>query len=135
MVEKGAEYEKGDPRRYYKFRVVFQGNQVKDQNWDIALFNEMQSQPATLEASRIADIFAFHDADSKSGTWNKRTYKLSLKGRQFTFNFHGNCGQKRCIRCGAQYFDLKKHYMDISTLECTGNNSVKNKWNKQVSTS
>ena len=32
MVEKGAEFEVGDSRRYFKYRVVFQGNQVKEQN-------------------------------------------------------------------------------------------------------
>ena len=51
-------YEPGDPRRYFKYRVVFQGNQVKDQNWDVALFNEMASTPATLEASKIADAYS-----------------------------------------------------------------------------
>ena len=44
--EKGAEYPKGDPRRKWKYRVVFQGNNVKDQNWNVALFNEMASTPA-----------------------------------------------------------------------------------------
>ena len=58
MVEKGSEYPEGDARRYFKYRVVFQGNNVKDQNWDVALFNEMQSTPATLEASKIADIYS-----------------------------------------------------------------------------
>ena len=58
MVEKGAEFEVGDPRRYFKYRVVFQGNNVKDQNWQVALFNEMQSTPATLEANRVADIYS-----------------------------------------------------------------------------
>jgi hypothetical protein len=58
MVEKGAEFEKGDPRRYYKHRVVFQGNNVKDQDWLVASFNEMSSAPATLEASRVSDIYS-----------------------------------------------------------------------------
>ena len=31
---------------------------MKDQNWQVALFNEMQSTPATSEASRIADIYS-----------------------------------------------------------------------------
>ena len=56
MVEKGSEFHLGDARRYYKYRVVFQGNNVRDQNWDVALFNEMASTPATMEASRIADM-------------------------------------------------------------------------------
>ena len=58
MVEKGAEYPENDPRRYFKYRVVFQGNNVKDQNWAVALFNEMASTPATLESSRMADMYS-----------------------------------------------------------------------------
>jgi len=58
MVEKGAEFPVGDARRYFKYRVVFQGNQVKDQDWNVALFQEMASTPATLDASRIADAYA-----------------------------------------------------------------------------
>jgi hypothetical protein len=64
MVEKGSEFEPGDPRRYFKFRVVFQGNNVKDQDWQVALFNEMASTPATLEASRISDIYGSFDGHS-----------------------------------------------------------------------
>ena len=31
---------------------------VKDQDWSVALFNEMASTPATLEASRISDFYS-----------------------------------------------------------------------------
>ena len=31
---------------------------MKDQSWDIALFNELASTTATLEASRTADIYS-----------------------------------------------------------------------------
>ena len=31
MVEKGSEFPEGGPRRYFKYRVVFQGNMVTDQ--------------------------------------------------------------------------------------------------------
>ena len=58
MVERGAEFPEGDPRRKWKYRVVFQGNMVKDQDFNVALFNEMASTPATLEASRVADIYS-----------------------------------------------------------------------------
>ena len=67
MVEKGSEFPPGDKRRYFKYRVVFQGNNVKDQNWDVALFNEMSSQPATMEASRIADIYGCFDGNTVQG--------------------------------------------------------------------
>ena len=39
MVEKGSEFPLGDARRYVKYRVVFQGNAVKDQDWGAALLN------------------------------------------------------------------------------------------------
>ena len=41
MVLKGAELEKGDPNRKYKYRVVFQGNNVVDENWETALFQDL----------------------------------------------------------------------------------------------
>ena len=74
MVEKGSEFPDDDPRRYFKYRVVFQGNQVKDQNWEVAMFSETASTPATLEASRIADIYScFVGSETKNGTPVKHT--------------------------------------------------------------
>jgi hypothetical protein len=74
MVEKGSEYPVGDERRYYKYRVVFQGNNVKDQNWDVAMFNELASQPATMEASRIADIYSCFKGNSLQGRDVEQAY-------------------------------------------------------------
>ena len=39
-VEKGSELPAGDPGRKFKGRVVFQGNNVRDQNWDAAMFQD-----------------------------------------------------------------------------------------------
>ncbi len=47
LVEKGSELPKGHPDRKFKGRVVFQGNNVKDQTGDWALFEELSSAPAT----------------------------------------------------------------------------------------
>ena len=38
-VEKGSELPENDPGRKFKGRVVFQGNDVKDENWDVAIFS------------------------------------------------------------------------------------------------
>ncbi len=54
-VEKGSELAVGDPRRKYKYRVVFQGNNVVDQNWEVALFQDLGSCPATMEAGKAVD--------------------------------------------------------------------------------
>ena len=45
MVIKGDEFPEGDPRRRYKYRIVFQGNNVKDQDWQVALFSRNDSNP------------------------------------------------------------------------------------------
>ena len=40
----------------YKGRVVFQGNQVWDSNFDYAIFQELSSSPATMDAAKAADL-------------------------------------------------------------------------------
>ena len=52
-TEKGSELPDGDERNKYKYRVVFQGNRVVDQNMDEAQFQDVGSAPAAVEASRL----------------------------------------------------------------------------------
>ena len=47
-VEKGSELPVGDPGRKYKGRVVYQGNEVKDERSDYAIFEELSSSPSTM---------------------------------------------------------------------------------------
>lgn len=54
-VEKGSEL--APALRKYKGRVVFLGNQVKNQNWEAAMFQDLGSSLATMEAGKAADIF------------------------------------------------------------------------------
>ena len=56
-VEKNSELPLGHPKRKYKGRVVFQGNRVTNQNWEAAIFQDLGSCPATMEASRAADCY------------------------------------------------------------------------------
>ena len=56
-VEKNPELPAGDPRRKYKGRVVFRGNEVRGQDWNYAMFQELSSCPATLEAAKAADCY------------------------------------------------------------------------------
>ena len=51
-VEKGSELQKGNPLRKFKGRTVFQGNSVKDENAEQALFAELGSAPSTMEAAK-----------------------------------------------------------------------------------
>ena len=57
-VRKNAELPEGDPRRKLKYRVVFQGNAVVNQDWIAATFSEMNSQPANMEISKICNAKA-----------------------------------------------------------------------------
>jgi len=56
-VEKGSELPKGDPNRKFKGRVVFQGNNVKDEESMQALFNDLGSSPSTIAAGHFADFY------------------------------------------------------------------------------
>ena len=65
-VEKGSELPLGDPDRRFKGRAVLQGDQVIDQNWEAALFQDLSSSPAGMEASRAADAYGMlegHDIE------------------------------------------------------------------------
>ena len=48
VMEKGSELQVTDPERYYKGRVVFLGDDVRDQNGNVAVFEDMASSPASL---------------------------------------------------------------------------------------
>ena len=54
-VEKNFHLPDGTPGRKFKGRAVYQGNNVKDQDGNWAIFQELASCPSTMEASKIAD--------------------------------------------------------------------------------
>ena len=56
-VVKGAELEDDDPRKVFKGRAVLDGSWLKDENYDVALFNEMGSSPASMQAGKAVDVF------------------------------------------------------------------------------
>ena len=51
-VEKGSELPVGHKLRKFKGRTVFQGNNVRDENADVALFSELGSSPATMDMEK-----------------------------------------------------------------------------------
>ena len=57
-IEKGSELEESGPARKFTGRAAFQGNHVRDENWDVALFRDLSSSPATMEAAKMADLYA-----------------------------------------------------------------------------
>ena len=64
--EKGSELPPDDLRRKFKGRTVFQGNNVRDQDSDHALFAELGSSPASMEGAKLLDAFGSQPGFSKA---------------------------------------------------------------------
>ena len=80
-VEKGSELPEGDPLRKFKGRTVFQGNNVKDESNDPALFSELGSSPATMEAGKTPDAYGHMPGNACEQADGKQAYtQTKLKG-------------------------------------------------------
>ena len=81
MVQKGAEYPDGDPRKKYKYRVVLRGNDIKDQSFEVALLQEMATTPTTLDAARFCDLLGLLEGNATEGRDVEQAYLLAnMKG-------------------------------------------------------
>ena len=60
-VEKHSQLPVGDPKRKFKGRGVLLGNQVKNQSFEAAMFQDLGNSPASFEASRWADFLGCRD--------------------------------------------------------------------------
>ena len=60
-VENHSQLPVGDPKRKFKGRGVLLGNQVKNQSFEAAMFQDLGNSPASFEASRWADFLGCHD--------------------------------------------------------------------------
>ena len=56
-VEKNYQLSEDNPGRKFKGRGVLLGNQVKNQHWEAAFFQDLGNSPASFEASRWADFY------------------------------------------------------------------------------
>ena len=69
-MEKNSELAEDDPARKFKGRTVFLGDNVHDQNWEAAVFQDIGSSPATIEAGRVADCYGLapgHEISTADG--------------------------------------------------------------------
>ena len=58
LYEKGSELDKSDPDRKMKGRAVLLGNNIFDQSFDWAEFQEVGSAPPSMEAARVGDALS-----------------------------------------------------------------------------
>ena len=82
VVEKNTDLPQGDPRREFKGRVVFQGNKVKNQNWENAVFSDLGSSPSSMEAGRLVDSYGLRTDYSIEQSDATQAYaQAELRGR------------------------------------------------------
>ena len=82
-VEKGSELPKGNPLRKFKGRTVFQRNNVQDENSSAALFSELGSSPATMEAGKVLDAYGSQPGHTDQLADGKQAYtQTTLKGTE-----------------------------------------------------
>ena len=86
LVEKNSELPLGHKDRKFKGRVVFDGSSVKDQNKDIALFQELSSSPATMQASKAADTYGLFEGHDIQQADAKQAYTQSKLGHRPGFS-------------------------------------------------
>ena len=60
IYEKNYQLKEDDPARKFKGRGVLLGDQVKDQNMEAALFQDLGNSPATFDASRCRCYSGIH---------------------------------------------------------------------------
>ena len=78
---KGSELAPGSSARYYKGRFVSQGNEVRDENADYAVFSELSSNPATLEALKAIDAFGLLPGSTTQTADAEQAYTQTTLGR------------------------------------------------------
>ena len=79
--EKGSELPEGDPQRRFKGRDVFLGDQVRDQDNNWAVFEELGSSPPSMKASRVLDCLACLPGYCNAGSGAVSAYTQAfLKG-------------------------------------------------------
>ena len=77
---KGSELQEGDPAKKWKGSFVFRGSDVKDEYNDTAVFNELSSSPAMLEASKAVDAYGLIDGNASSQCVAEQAYVQSRFG-------------------------------------------------------
>ena len=78
--EKNSELAPDDPQRTFKGRICFQGNGVKDEKGEWAIFAEMSSCPATMEGSRACDMYGLVEGNTCEQSDAKRAYVQTTLG-------------------------------------------------------
>ena len=76
--QKGSELPKGRPEQKWKGRSVFQGNKVSNEHNGHAIFAELGSSPASMEAAKIINVYGSQPNFSKQQADARQAYTQAL---------------------------------------------------------
>ena len=62
----GAELAEDDEERKAKGRAVFLGDNVRDQDWQYAVFEDLGSAPPSIEAATVLDAFSLFPGNEQT---------------------------------------------------------------------
>ena len=82
VVEKNHELSPDDPKRKFKGRSVFQGNQVRDEHGEWAIFQDLGSCPASMEASRYGDAYGLFPGHCSQQADAEQAYRPCCRVRR-----------------------------------------------------
>ena len=57
VTQKHSELDDGDPNKVYKGRIVYRGDDIRDEFYDHALFGDIASAPSSMAASKVCDAW------------------------------------------------------------------------------
>ena len=86
VVEKGSELS-ADQRKY-KGRVVFQGNNVRDQENNIAVLSELQSSACLMVAGKLMDVTGSQSDNDIQQSDAQQAYTQATLGGNDTWIFN-----------------------------------------------
>ena len=110
VVEKNTDLPDGDPRRKFKGRVVFQGNNVKNPNWENAVFADLGSSPSSMEAGRLVDIFGLRpDYDIQQSDAVQAYLQAKIRGHRLGFYSLETSGPHRGLICESRCVGSTSH--------------------------
>ena len=94
-VEKMSELPNGHKDRKFKGRIVFMGNEVRDEYHEYAIFQDLSSSPAALEAAKALDAFGSFKGHVRMQAGAKQAYvqAYSIQSCRLGFVCHPNTGQ------------------------------------------
>ena len=115
-------HELAPEHRKYKGRVVFQGNNVKDENSNQALFHEMGSSASLLAASKLLDLIDTMPGNVVEQSDAPQAYTQSLLGGEPTWIFLPRPQwPEEWKGTGILSVDFDSLFMVTPFLVCTGN--------------